>query len=928
MAGRKLSLAQSYQVGLDFITFLEDTDRASITHRPQLQGIYNNDFKKNQKYCPDFSTVLYALTKFKKITRQEDAIHFSFARVAASPEAGMEVPDRERMASLLMKKLKKNWAQFTSDKHGICINCDQRFENGKLSLYVDKSEKQCVANLRVENTGREPVFFTKCIPMPSLKCLTLEDEFNVTKDNPYLLQPGDSHTIEVHLHCSRVGCYKAELVFEFTPDQYHSATAFCIVRSIEVRCMTALGWELAPTSPYKRPSFPARTPEVDYEIKDGERPERLPSKDLQNVVKLGCYPMPKYMNQLLVSLKTKSTSFSEKRQMLKSSLSWENYSEKFHLLLHLEEKQMELDIKRYNIPNSDREEATMTRDRFNKKLLVLEVPEGRPSVLRGDALLVCPLGEKNKYRGFVHSVQHNSVHLSFNQELLDRFEDGMKFSVEFSISRLTLRLQHRAVELAVKYDLRKVLFPSPHTFPSQQTELPQLRLFDSKLEKNPEQYQAVQHIVAGSSIPGPYLVFGPPGTGKTVTLAEAIKQIEVNQPSCHILACAHTNSAADQLCEKILDKCKVYRMYAHSLESKNVPDSLKEFSNLAGKWHVPAKVELMKHRIIVTTLYTAGRLVTLGIPKGHFTHIFVDEAGHAMETECLIPLAGLLCAESGQVVLAGDPKQLGPIVRSSFAKRFGMGVSLLERMYLKKMGMFTKLLNNYRSHPAILKIPSKLFYNGELKVCADENSFCSWKSLPKQGFPVIFHDVTGVEEREASSPSFCNIMEVEVLMEYVEKLLQTHGENGQPTVLPSDIGIIAPYSKQVQKIRKALDKVGKNLKLKDMSGLKVGSVEEFQGQERRVIMVSTVRSSPDYTDIDKEFNLGFVKNEKRFNVAVTRAKALLIVVGNPRVLKTDENWKKFIQYCKEEGGYTGFTPAEDIGDLVDRLSALYISIEG
>uniref|UniRef100_A0A671WXY4 RNA helicase n=1 Tax=Sparus aurata TaxID=8175 RepID=A0A671WXY4_SPAAU len=688
----------------------------------------------------------------------------------------------------------------------------------------------------------------------------------------------NSHTIEVHFHCSQVGCYAALLAFEFKP--HHSTDAFYIVRSIEFRCRTALGQELGPTSPFKPPSFTARPPEVDCEIKDGQRPERYhcSPNTLQIQANVKCPVCPK-CNPLtyLVSLKNIDTKDISKN-VLKKPLNWERYSEKFHLLLYLEEQQMKKDIKRYNIPNDDRAEATMTRDQFNKKLLVLELPgvaENRPSVLRGDVLLVCLLGEKKKYRGYVHSVQLNSVHLSFHQD----------------------------------------------------------KLFDPKLERNPEQYRAVQHIVAGSSKPAPYLVFGPPGTGKTVTLAEAIKQIVMTQASCHILACAPTNSAADQLCEKILE-FKPYRMFAQSLESKNVPDILKAFSNLDGKWNLPTKAELMEHRIIVTTLYTAGRLVTSGIPKGHFTHIFVDEAGNALETECLIPLAGLLCTESGQVVLAGDPKQLGPIVRSSLAKEYGMGVSLLERLmndfplYSKnEKGEFnnrfvTKLLKNYRSHPAILKVPSELFYDGELEVCAKENSFCSWEPLPMQGFPVIFHGVNGVDEREGSSPSFFNVTEVEVLMDYVEKLLQKQAKKVQPAVSPSDIGIIAPYRKQVQKIRKALHIVGKNLKLRDVSDLKVGTVEEFQGQERRVIMVSTVRSRPDYTELDKEFNLGFIKNEKRFNVAVTRAKALLIVVGNPTMLNTDETWKKFIQYCKDEGGSTGFTPAEDDEDMVMRLFAL------
>ncbi|XP_045911976.1 putative helicase mov-10-B.2 isoform X1 [Micropterus dolomieu] len=978
MVNMKLSLR--CQIGLDFFEFLKETDRASITDRIELRDIYNAEFRSRNAVTkdPNFGSVLYALKVCNKITRRRDNIRFNSTVTAlfldqwhsprhhqrepvqngaASPgtvqtftsgdEAETGVRARRKLASLLMKKLKTDRAHFISDKHGVCINSDHQFENGKLCLRVDECE--CVVNLKVENTGAKPVYFTHYTPLHWLRYFTLRDERKVTKTSPMCLQPGDSYNIQVHFCCSLVGFYPATLAFEFKPDLQPSSAAFHIVRFIEAQCITALGLELAPIAPYKPRSLPAWTPEVDYKIVDGQRPEGLSVLQLKNVVELKTYRIPAYMNQLIKSLKQLTFFCDTRTALLESPLSWENYTEKFQLLLYLEEQQMEVDIKRYNIPNSERKEAVMNRDTVNKKLLILEVPgvsENRPSVLRGDVLLAYPAGETGvKYRGYVHSVQLDSVKLGFGSALLDRFVDGMKFNVEFTVNRLTLRVQHRAAELAATYRLGEVLFPAAPAFPSQQTELPNLRLFDYKLEKNPEQYRAVQHIVAGSSKPAPYLVFGPPGTGKTVTLVEAIKQIEKTQASCHILACAPSNSAADLLCSKILDHVdehKVFRMYASSRDPNFVPERLKACSNLVGECYVfPAKEKLMEYTIIVTTLLTAGRLVTGNIPAGHFTHVFVDEAGHAVETECLVPLAGLLQAESGQVVLAGDPKQLGPILRSPFALNYGMGVSLLERMmkdfslYQKHEGVFnnhyvTKLLHNYRSHPAILKIPNELFYDEELLVSADEilrNSYCRWEHLPKKDFPLIFHGVTGVDEREASSPSFFNVAEVEVLMEYVKKLLQTHGKKGLATISPRDIGIIAPYRKQVQKIRKALEKVGKDFKFKDMNALKVGSVEEFQGQERRVIMVSTVRSSPNYAEVDKQFNLGFVKNEKRFNVAVTRAQALLIVVGNPRVLNKDPTWARFIQYCQDEGGYTGFVQAEEDEDVVMRLAALYIDIE-
>uniref|UniRef100_G3P529 RNA helicase n=1 Tax=Gasterosteus aculeatus aculeatus TaxID=481459 RepID=G3P529_GASAC len=807
---------------------------------------------------------------------------------------------------------------FISDKNGVCIDSDHQTlpcaagggANVKLHCIDVLCFKQCLVSLKVKNTGTKPVYFTYYTPLHWLRDFHLKDEHNVTRKNPLCLQPGDSYEVQVKLCCRSVGFYPATLAFEFKPDLQTSAAAFHILRYIEAQCITALGRELAPEAPYRPRSLPAWTPEADCSIVDGQRPEGY---ELANVVD-GFFPFG------LLG-----------RALLESPLCWERYAEKFQLLLYLEQQQMEVDIKRYNIPNSDKEDVVMTRDPQNKKLLILEVPgvsENRPSVLRGDSLLVYPVGERGvKYRGYVHSVQLDSVKLGFGPKLLELFLDGMKFNVEFTVNPLPVRVQQRAAELAPKSRMGTVLFPAAPAPSSQHTELPQLRLFDRNLEKNPEQYQAVQHIVAGSSKPAPYLVFGPPGTGKTVTVVEAIKQIEKTQVSCHILACAPSNSAADLLCRKILDHVdehKVFRMYASSRDPNVVPEELKVSVKEFQCYLYPAKEMLMAYRVVVTTLLTAGRLVSGAIPAGHFTHVFVDEAGHAVETECLVPLAGLLDAESGQVVLAGDPKQLGPILRSPFALKYGMGVSLLERLmtdfslYRKVDGavdnrFVTKLLRNYRSHPAILKIPNELFYDNELQYCADEmlrSSYCHWEHLKKQGFPVIFHGVTGIDDQEKSSPSFFNIAEAEVLMDYVRKLLQTDGKKGVATISPRDIGIIAPYRKQVQKIRKALTKVG--------------SVEEFQGQERRVILVSTVRSSPNYLEIDKKFHLGFVKNEKRFNVAVTRAKALLIVVGNPRVLKADDTWARFIQYCRDEGGYDGYEQVEEDKDVVERLAVLFM----
>ncbi|XP_030077500.1 helicase MOV-10, partial [Microcaecilia unicolor] len=691
--------------------------------------------------------------------------------------------------------------------------------------------------------------------------------------------------------------------------------------------------------------------------------------DLEKKITLASYQYPPKLKEVIqIGLDAKgllSTVLKDEatrvKTLLASSLQFTNYNSRFQLLLHLEEIQMEVDIRRY-----DQTDMSMVQDNRNKRLLVLEVPgvaENRPSVLRGDHLFVTHAEERGRqniihYKGYVHAVELEKVKLGFSENLLNTFVDNMKFDVTFTFSRLPLMLQHRAVQLAVENNLKDVLFPS---FSYGESILPpekELRLFDRKLEMNHEQRTAVQQIVSGCSRPAPYLIFGPPGTGKTVTLVEAIKQVLVCIPTSRVLACAPSNSASDLLCQRLMkhiDKKDIYRMIALSRDFRLVPEEIKPCCNWDHKkqaYVYPSKAVLQQYRVVITTLVTAGRLVSANFPQGHFSHVFVDESGHAVETECIIGIAGILDVmdpssnkNGGQLVLAGDPKQLGPILRSPLAIKHGLDVSLLERLmtenslYQKPSGQYnpqfvTKLLHNYRSHSAILKTPNELFYDNELLEYADKmisHSYCKWEHLPKKDFPIIFHGVVGKDERESNSPSFFNINEIEMVLFYLKKLLSSQGKGGQGRISPKEIGVISPYRKQVDKLRKAITVVDPSLKgLNDIKDLKVGSVEEFQGQERSVIIISTVRSSVDYLQIDEDFSLGFLRNPKRFNVAATRAKALLIVVGNPIILSRDVNWYKFLGYCRQEGGYTGYPYEEENmeeEELIVQLGSLQLSIE-
>ncbi|KAJ7370129.1 Helicase MOV-10 [Desmophyllum pertusum] len=599
------------------------------------------------------------------------------------------------------------------------------------------------------------------------------------------------------------------------------------------------------------------------------------------------------------------------RERLEKKLNFDNYKEKFSMLLHVEELQMQKDIRNYDMKG-----VVFQQERGDRRFLTLVVPglaENRPSVLRGDKIYAYEPGMlKRRYEGIVHKVQMLDVKLGFDLNDMP-YVKGKLFDIQFTFNRLPVQMEHRACERitsVTRQEMGHVLFPQEECLDQRGEINKQVRSFYDR-NLNSEQQQAVQKILSGSSRPAPYLVFGPPGTGKTVTLVEAIKQVHSLIDSSFILACAPENSAADLLAERLLDhvdKGKLLRMYAASRPWDFVPQKLRDARvvNMDSVLHdvfYPSKEDLMRnYRIIVTTLVTAGRLVSAVFPRAHFTHIFIDEAGHATEPE------------------------------SPITQKYGLETSLLERLMTScnaysrghrghyNSNLLTKLVNNYRSHRAIIEVPKQLFYDNELNECAGDfrNVMLDWDELPNKRFPIVFHPVYGKDEREGSSPSFFNVAEVETIERYLKKLLDDNVRSrGLKHLRPEMIGVISPYKRQVQKIQKMIEK------RRFGPGIKVGSVEEFQGQERRIIILSTVRSTKkEFLEMDKDFHLGFLNNPKRFNVAITRAQALLILIGNPDMLRLDENWKRFLDHCDENNATVEVGRKEKVEDIADTLKRL------
>ncbi|KAM5250575.1 RNA helicase Mov10l1 [Hipposideros larvatus] len=653
--------------------------------------------------------------------------------------------------------------------------------------------------------------------------------------------------------------------------------------------------------------------------------------------------------------------------LLAELLNMSNYKEKFSTLLWLEEIHAEIELKEYNMSG-----VTLKK---NGDLLVLEVPglaESRPSLYAGDKLILKTQeynGHVIEYIGYVTEIHEEDVTLKLNPE----FEQAYNFEpmdVEFTYNRTTSRRCHFALEQVVHLGV-KVLFPeevivqspqvtgnwhyaqairhsgqpttknrkavkdqtkpatparqagaqgtpAPVAFATGTSQLAseiqspdtgEKEFFNPVLNEN--QKLAVRRILSGDCRPLPYILFGPPGTGKTVTIIEAVLQVYHALPDSRVLICAPSNSAADLVCLRLHES---WALRPGTMVRVNATCRFEETASPAVRPYCRDGEDIWRasrFRIIVTTCSSAGLFYQIGVRVGHFTHVFVDEAGQASEPECLIPL-GLVSEVSGQIILAGDPMQLGPVIKSRLALAYGLNVSMLERLmsrpvYLRDEDAFgacgaynpllvTKLVKNYRSHAALLALPSRLFYHRELEVCADPEvttSLLGWEKLPKKSFPLLFHGVRGSEAREGRSPSWFNPAEAVQVMRYCCLLVRSASSQ----VSACDIGVITPYRKQVEKIKILLRNV-------DLMDIKVGSVEEFQGQEYLVIVISTVRSNENRFEDDRYF-LGFLSNSKRFNVAITRPKALLIVVGNPHVLVKDPCFGALLEHSITNGVYTG-----------------------
>lgn len=293
--------------------------------------------------------------------------------------------------------------------------------------------------------------------------------------------------------------------------------------------------------------------------------------------------------------------------------------------------------------------------------------------------------------GSIVQVRNGLVLIQLDK-LLDTFTARTKivpnaevYFIRFMSNRTSIALEHRALDLLDQHQISTFFFPNCDnlTVDSVKSVVDNAAKIKWISDVNDEQRSAIENILNRTSYPFPYILFGPPGTGKTKTLVEAIVQIvKRNVAGEHILVCAASNSACDEVADrllKIIQNNQVFRMYSISQTDKMgiIPRDVLAVSNLCKAEHYyPTLLKLYQYKVVICTLTTAGRLSQAHINPQHFTQVFIDESGSATESQLLIAIAGICTSKNkihADITLAGDPKQLGPIIKSH-AVKLGYGL--------------------------------------------------------------------------------------------------------------------------------------------------------------------------------------------------------------------------------------------------------------
>ena len=431
---------------------------------------------------------------------------------------------------------------------------------------------------------------------------------------------------------------------------------------------------------------------------------------------------------------------------------------------------------------------------------------------------------------------------------------------------------------------------------------------------NASQERAVNEVLRAKDVA---VVHGPPGTGKTTTLVEAI--YETLRRESQVLVCAQSNMAVDWISEKLVDRgVAVLRIgnptrvndkmlsFTYERRFEAHPDYpqlwsiRKAIRELRGQrkrsdsWH--QKMDRLKSRAtelelrIRSSLFGEARVIACTLTGAanrvlegeKYSTLFIDEAAQALEAACWIAIR-----KAGRVVLAGDHCQLPPTVKSIAALKGGLGKTLMERIVEQKPDVVTLLTMQYRMNERIMQFSSDYFYNGAVTTAPE----VSHRGILDYDLPMVWidtADVDGKEEFVGESFGRINRAEAELTLATLQDYFDKIGKN-RIFDESIDVGIISPYRAQVQLLRKMMRQREYFRPYRRM--ITVNTVDGFQGQERDIILISLVRSN-DGGDI------GFLRDLRRMNVAITRARMKLIILGSAQTMTSHPFYKKLYEFVE------------------------------
>jgi predicted DNA helicase len=447
---------------------------------------------------------------------------------------------------------------------------------------------------------------------------------------------------------------------------------------------------------------------------------------------------------------------------------------------------------------------------------------------------------------------------------------------------------------------------------------------------NAAQQAAVDKILAANELA---IVHGPPGTGKTTTLVQAIKAL-IKQDHQQILVVAPSNTAVDLLSEKLagegLNVLRVgnparvsehlmsltldSKMAGHGSmkEIKKLKKQASEFRNMAHKYkrnfgaaerqqrqalftearNIMKGVEQTEQYIVNDLLARAQVITATLVGANHYTvkhltfhTVVIDEAGQALEPACWIPIL-----KAKKLVLAGDHCQLPPTVKSNEAAQKGLSTTLLEKCVHLHPEAVVLLEEQYRMHEMIMGYSSGVFYNNQLKAHAS----VAQHLLFNEDVPVAFIDTAGCGfDEQSEGTSTTNPEEAAFLFKHLTQLAEQLGTHYTADSFPS-IAIISPYKQQIQVLKEQFSHAP--LLQTYVNRISINTIDSFQGQERDIVYISMTRSNT-------ENKIGFLSDIRRMNVAMTRARKKLVVIGDSATLSQLPFYADFIEYATQRNAY-------------------------